>query len=153
MNLGCKIIKNSYDHIMKHNDLRSIAHNIADSFASGMGFLIGVYGIDIFGEAQKSLEGYITVDFLNGTTTGGTPSQSLAKAIKLYSEALPDLCEKQGSTVSSFRSLTARYSLTNHVVVTVEDEKGRQSTDEYVGIPLQRVKTTDGLGRIRTKRK
>ena len=125
---------------MKHNNLRSIAHNIADSFASGMGFPIGVYSIDIFGEARKSPEGCITVDFLNGSVISGAPSASLAKAVKLYSKVLPELCEKQGSSVSSFQLLTARYSLTNHVVVTIKDAKGRHSTDEYMGTPLQRVR-------------
>ena len=140
---------------MKHDDLRSIAHNIADSLASGIGLLIGHYAMDIFGEAAKSKEGFVTVDFLNGTTEGGTLSASLAKAIKLYSEALPNLCEKQHSSLEYFKSLTARYSsdaLDRRVVVTVEDKNGRCSTDEYTGIPLKHIKTLDGLGRIRTKR-
>ncbi len=140
---------------MKHDDLRSIAHNIADSLASGVGLLIGVYAMDIFGEAAKSKEGFITVDFLNGTTEGATPSASLANAIKLYSEALPKLCEKQHSSVDFFNTLSARYSsetLDRRVVVTVEDKNGRCSRDEYKGIPLKHIKTLDNLGRIRTKR-
>ena len=68
---------------MKHDQLRSIAHNIADSLASGIGLLIGVYEMDIFGEASTSKQGFITVDFLNGTTAGGTASDSLMKAIQL----------------------------------------------------------------------
>jgi hypothetical protein len=139
---------------MKHNELRSIAHNIADSFVSGMGFLIGVYRTDIFGEARKSPEGFITVDFLNGTSTGGIASASLAKAIKLYSEALPSLCEKHGLSASSFQVLSVKYdALSMHVYITVEDTKGRQSIDEYEGMPLKHLKTIDSLGRIRTKRK
>ena len=141
---------------MKHDELRSIAHNIADSLASGIGLLIGVYEMDIFGEAVKSSEGYITVDLLNGTTSGGVPSKSLAKAIKLYSNALPDLCERHGASVSFFLSLTARYSsysVDSYVTITVKDKNGRESIDEYIGLPLSRIKTTDSLGRIRTKRK
>lgn len=141
---------------MKHDELRSIAHNIADSLASGIGLLVGVYEMDIFGEVAKSKEGYIIVDFLNGTTSGGAPSKSLAKAIKLYSEALPDLCERSGASVSFFQSLTAHYSsdaIERYVTITIEDKNSRQSTDEYAGLPLKHIKTVDGLGRIRTKRK
>jgi hypothetical protein len=32
---------------MKHDDLRSIGHNIAHSLASGIGLMIGVYNMDI----------------------------------------------------------------------------------------------------------
>jgi hypothetical protein len=141
---------------MKHDELRSIAHNIADSLASGIGLLIGVYDTDIFREAKESQEGYITVDFLRGTAEGAVPSKSLAKAIKLYSEALPDLCERHGGSILFFQSLTARYecdALNRHVTITIEDKNGRRSTNEYVGVPLSKMKTIDGLGRVRTKRK
>lgn len=140
---------------MKHSDLRSIAHNIADSLACGMGLLVHVYFMDIFDEAARSKEGYIIVNFLNGTTEGGTPSESLAKVIKLYSEALPDLCKRHGTSASFFQSLTARYSsdaLDRYVTIAIEDKNGRRSTDEYIGIPLRRIKAMDGLGRIRTRR-
>lgn len=152
-------MKSLYRFVMKHDELRSIAHNIADSLASGIGLLIGVYVMDIFGEAAKSPEGFIAVDFLHGTTTGGKPSKSLAKAIDLYRDALSDLCERHGVSVSSFRKLIARYSVDvcgqphgQRVVIEVEDNNGRSSTDEYVGLPLRRIKTLDNLGRIRTKR-
>jgi hypothetical protein len=140
---------------MKHDKLRSIAHNIADSFASGIGLLVGVYEMDAFEEARNSEEGFITVDFLNGRIQGGCPSASLAKAVALYRDALPDLCERQGASISNFRALTARFSVSAYgkrVQVIVEDENGRSSTDEYVGIPLKRVRILDSLGRVRPKR-
>jgi hypothetical protein len=43
---------------MKFGELKSIGHNIADSLASGIGLMIGVYEMDIFGEAANSHEGY-----------------------------------------------------------------------------------------------
>jgi hypothetical protein len=140
---------------MKHDELRSIGHNIADSLASGVGLLVGICATDVFGEARKSPEGFITVDFMKGITTGGPASASLVKAVGLYRDALPDLCERHGASVSSFRELTARYSVDTaggRVLVTVEDKNGRRSTDEYIGSPLRYVKTVDNLGRIRTKR-
>lgn len=140
---------------MKFGELKSIAHNIADSLGSGIGLMIGVYEVDIFGEAANSPEGYITVDFLSGATSGAEPSTSLAKAISLYSEALADLCRKHGTTSYVFRELKARFSLDSHgrrFVVTVGDHEGRRSTDEYLGLPGRRVMELDGLGRVRPKK-
>ena len=139
---------------MKHDELRSIGHNLADSLASGVGFLIGMYATDVFGEARKNPAGFLIVDFLNGTIQGRA-SASLAKAVSLYRDTLPLLCEKHGASVSYFRELAARYSVDAigpRVLVTVEDQNGRRSTDEYVGAPLRHVKITDSLGRIRTQR-
>ena len=141
---------------MKHNTLRSIAHNIAHSLASGIGLLIGVYEMDIFGEARRRSDGFITIDFLRGKAIGGSVSPSLAEALKLYSEALPRLCQSHGASHADFRELTARYSLNAHgegqFIVTIEDKAGRRSTDEYSGFPGHRIKVLDPLGRLRPKR-
>jgi hypothetical protein len=139
---------------MKFDELRSIGHNIADSLASGIGLLIGYYQMDIFGEASRSSEGSITVDFLTGTCPVGTPSHSLAKAIALYKNALVDLCTRHGVSVAVFRELSARYSADAYgprFVVTIEDQQGHRATDEYVGIPGRRPKVLDHLGRVRRK--
>jgi hypothetical protein len=125
-----------------HNHLRSIARNISDSLASGHGFLIGLYSSDVFYEALKSSKSFIVVDFLNGTSGGEDISDSLAKAINLYSKALPSLCERQGSSVSFFKSLEACYFSTGHVIITIEDIKGQKSIDEYASPTLKKVKPT-----------
>ncbi|WP_430423929.1 hypothetical protein [Phenylobacterium sp.] len=141
---------------MKHAVLASIAHNIADSLASGIGMMIGMYEMDVFGEAAASPNGYIEVDFLTGAATGAKPSAYLAQAIRLYAEALPDLCERQGAHVSDFQQLTARYagkSTLRGFVVTVTDRRGRTSRASYVGTPGQRAKVLDPLGRIRRARR
>jgi len=130
---------------MKFGELKSIGHNIADSLASGIGLLISVHEMDIFGEASGSREGYITVDFLTGTTEGGKPSKTLAKAVSEYRDALIKLCERHGVAVSSFKMLTARYGVDavygGHFTVTVEDQKGRRSVDQYLGIGGRRIRT------------
>lgn len=139
---------------MKIGTLQSIAHNIADSLGSGIGLMIGVYEMNIFLEAGRSRSGYLLVDFLNGRTWGGVPSRSLARAIKLYRDALPQLCVKHGASREDFRELTARYSVTAReslIVVTVRDSRGRRRVREYVGSPARRVRFLDRLGRIRTK--
>jgi hypothetical protein len=137
---------------MKFGELISIGHNIADSFACGMGFLIGVYAIDVFGEAARSPEGHITVDFLNGKTSGGEPSASLAQAVELYRDALPELCARHKVEVSEFSELTVKFiPYPMSFVVTVANQVGKRSIDAYAGLPGKRAKILDTLGRVRRK--
>lgn len=139
---------------MKHAQLRSVAHNIADSFACGMGFMIGVYEIDVFGEAAGSAGGAIAVDFLAGTIVEGDASGELRRAAALYRDALPGLCAKHGGSTDDFRELKVRYwsiPTGRRFAVTVEDASGRRSTTEYGGLEAQRLKVVDGHGRLRPK--
>ncbi len=118
-----------------------------------MGFLIGVYGTDVFGEAALNPDGFIEVDFLTGTSVG-TVTPSLAKAISLYAQALPRLCESQGVAVADFDRLTTRYvgKADHHFIVEVTDRRGKTSRDRYVGPAAQRPKAVDSLGRVRRMR-
>ena len=136
---------------MKFAQLESIAHNIADSLGSGIGLLIGAYEMDVFGEAARSPEGYILVDFLAGASSGGRPSVQLAEAIVLYKNGLADLCAKHGTTPAAFRQLTARYSGARQIVVTITDNAGRQSSRDFFGTPARRPRVLDRLGRVRPK--
>ena len=116
--------------------------------------LIGVYEMDIYGEASRSRKGFIQVDFLTGKSTGARPSLSLRRAIRKYKDGLALLCAKHGTTPDAFRTLTARYSrdsIGTRMLVTVEDQKRRPSVKEYVGIPGKRIRVLDPLGRVRPK--
>lgn len=140
---------------MKFGELKSIGHNIADSLASGIGLMIGVYQTDVFGEAANGPEGYILVDFIAGTSSGAHPSASLAKAISLYAGVLDDLCQRHGMSADAFSELKARYARDasgRRFTVTVQDQNGRRSTDEFFGVPGRRVMELDELGRVRPKR-
>jgi hypothetical protein len=140
---------------MKIGILRAIAHNIADSLGSGCGLLVGVYDMNVYGEAKRNPGGVIAIDFLAAKTIDGKVSRTLGSAIAKYRAALPGLCAKHGASLDDFKTLTARYSgdgLSRRVVVTVRDRLGRSFVDEYVGIPARHVKVTDHLGRVRTKR-
>ena len=131
---------------MRFGKLRSIAHNLADSVGSGIGLLVGYFETDVFGEAQRSPEGYLAIDFLTGSFEGCTPSPSLARAIKLYCDALEGLCTSQGITRSAFRQLIVRFSSDAsgpRYLVTVEDDRGRRAVDEYSGLPARRLKVAD----------
>ena len=130
---------------MKFGVLKSIGHNLADSFACGNGFLIGLCFTEIYKEAAQVEEGFITVDFLTGTVTGGKPSLDLIKSAMLHSEeALNILCAKQSADPSAFAVLAARFGTDQvygpHFTVIVEDHKGRRSEDLYVGFPGKKVK-------------
>src|SRR5262249_23327915 len=144
---------------MKFNVLRSVGHNTAHSLASGCGWRNGDDGMDVFEEAALSADGFIAVDFLTGTCMSATPSPVLARAIVLYRELLAILCVSQKVTPMAFKTLTAWYwtdypgvYLGRRFLVAIEDEKGRQATDEYIGISGSRVRTLDHLGRVRRKR-
>jgi hypothetical protein len=140
---------------MKFDELRSIGHNIAASLASGMGLLVGVYEIDVFGEAHRSPGRCIIVDFLSGEVLEGKASPSLTRAVALYGKALPDLCRKHRGSHTMLRELSARYSVDTHgprFVVTVEDYRGLRAVDEYSGVSGSRIRILDHLGRVRRKR-
>lgn len=138
---------------MKIGVLRAIGHNVADSLGSGIGLLIGVYEMDVFGEAKKSPGGVIGVDFLSGEAEQGKVSPALKRAIAKYRDVLPALCAKHGASIDDFKTLTARYSIVNRrTLVMVRDRIGRCFVDEYVGNPARHIKVTDHLGRVRTKR-
>jgi hypothetical protein len=129
---------------MRFSALKSVGHNIADSLASGIGLMIGVYEMDVFGEAAAGAEGYIEVDFLRGTTSGSPASRKLLRAISLYKDALPDLCQKHGVKVEGFKTLRVRFGVDRaygrHFAVTVANGSGKISTDRYLGVPGRRLR-------------
>ena len=140
---------------MRFGELRSIAHNIADSLASGYSQLVGLYELNVFGEAAANPQGFIEVDFLTGTTIGSPVSAVLGEAIIRFREALPGLCRKHHVSETAFQQLQARYcgkGLSATFVVKVQDIHGRTVVDTYVGYPGARPRSVDHLGRIRTLR-
>ena len=135
---------------MKLGKLKSVGHNIADSLASGIGLMIGVYQMNVFAEAEAEDEGFVVVDFLAGSTTGRAVSEGFRDAVKLYRDALPDLCAKHGVAPSAFRTLAVRYGTDRvygpHFTVTVEARDGTRSTDRYVGVPGKRLRSRGKAG-------
>jgi len=110
--------------------------------------MIGVYQIDVFGEAKTAACGYIEVDFLRGTTAGGSVSRTLAGAVELYSKVLPDLCSKQGVDIKEVKALAARFAVDPvygpHFTVTVENNVGKKAEDQYVGVPGRKLRRAEG---------
>jgi hypothetical protein len=127
---------------MKIGELTSFGHNVADSVASGMCFMVGTYFVDVFGEAAASPEGHILVDFVTGCTSGSAVSDSLAAAIRRCAEMLPELAARHGLDASEIKTLQARFGTDPvagpHFRVTVEATDGRRSEDQYAGLPGKR---------------
>ncbi|MBD8898655.1 hypothetical protein [Rhodanobacter sp. DHG33] len=130
---------------MKLGALKSVGHNVAHSLASGVGFLIGVYGTDVFAEAAADEPGFIVIDFLAATASGNRASPGLLKAIGLYRAALPEFCEKHGVDHALIKTLSARFGTDPaygpHFTVTVEDVDGRKSVDQYIGFDGRHLRT------------
>ncbi len=128
---------------MKFGELQSIAHNVADSLGSGIGILIGVYEMDIYGEAGRSLGGVIGVDFLTGRIIEGEASDGLREAIRLYRTAFDELYVRHGVEPWSFKVANARVGtdavLGPHFTVHIEDREGRTATGKYIGSPGRRL--------------
>lgn len=134
---------------MKFDSLRSVGHNIADSVASGIGLMIGVYEMDVFGEASSGASGYVEIDFLHATTTGCVVSHKLASAVVLYSAILPELCSKQGVDLKAVKTLTATFSVDSvygpNFSVTVENLAGKKVQDHYIGCPGRKLRRGENL--------
>ena len=134
---------------MKFATLKALGHNIADSLASGIGLMIGVYDMDVFGEASAGAPGYIDVDFMLGKTAGSPASRKLQKAVALYStKALPSLCAKHKVDLKQVKTIQARFEVHpvagRHFTVTVENKRGKRSVVQYVGVPGRRLRRREG---------
>jgi hypothetical protein len=134
---------------MRFGELKSIAHNFADSIASGIGIPIGIYSYDIFREAQASTDGYIEIDFIASRVYGGATSRILTEALREYKKWLPALAVKHGAEVSDFTQLTIRFAVDivqgPYFIVSMSDTKGRSDKSTYSGYggrTLARARTT-----------
>lgn len=128
-----------YSDLMKFGELKSIGHYIADALGSGICLLVGYYKIDVFAEAAGSPVGYIEVNLVTGTSSGSPTSSTLTKVMKLHQDALDRLCASHGANASALAALTARFATDSryggHFTVTVDDQRGRRSIDEYLDTP------------------
>ena len=133
---------------MKFASLKSAGHNISDSLASGIGLMIGVYEINVFGEAAATRDKSLDVDFLRGTVTLGA-SRKLREAVRLYHKALPAFLIKHGVGLDEVAVLSARFAVAGalrrqHFIVTVENSAGKRAVDQYVGTPGRKLQRRKG---------
>lgn len=139
---------------MKHDELRSIAHNVAASLSGGTSFLVGYYALDVYDAARQSPTGAVVIDFLRGTMEPALGPSELLQAVAAFPAALPGLCEKHGITSTAFKEMSARYWATpqgGRFTVTVADQSGKSTETDYGGYDGQRSKVLDTEGRLRPK--
>ncbi|MGB7244290.1 MAG: hypothetical protein WBC93_19675 [Sulfitobacter sp.] len=136
---------------MKHSELHAIAHNFADSLASGQGFVVGYYPTDVFADASSNPGRFLVVDFLTGQIDEGIASDQLLHALPVFRNEFENFCQKHGASKSEFKEFKTRFEagyLGATYTVTITDVRGRRSAIEYKGSPGKRTKTLDDQKRI-----
>lgn len=122
---------------MKHSRLHGVAHNYADSLASGLSFVAPDHVIQtqVFAEAASET-GFITADFLTGALNGARYKGELETAFPLFKAAFPLFCEKHKVAFSDYAAFLVRFisdKSGKRYVVTIEDRNGKRSSREYAG--------------------
>jgi len=116
----------------------SVGHSMAASIASGMGFLIGTYGMNVFAEAASDEPAFIDLDLISGALSGSAVTPSLAYALSLYRYALPAQCAKQGADLSKVKGLNVRFGTDvvygPNFTVTSMGMDGRTSSAVFDGV-------------------
>jgi len=129
---------------MKFGNLKSFAHNVADSLASGCSFMVGYRAVDVFAEAMASENGFIEVDFLTGSTEGASVSPELAETIEAFRDSLSEHAVKNSVDLNLVSKIDVRFGTRQgigpRIRVTVADTSGRESSDWYYGWPARRPK-------------
>lgn len=139
---------------MKHGQLRSVAHSMADSLASGVSLMTGIYDLHVYEDALRSENGVLTVDLLNGKVIKGEPSANLAAAILCLPREFDRLCRADGFSRSDCRNAVAHFhanKFSRGFTLFVEDKSGQATETDFQGVPARRVIETDRFGRLRRR--
>lgn len=139
---------------MKHGELRSVVHSIADSLACGVSLITGFYDLRIYDDAERSEGGVLTVDLLNGRVIRGTASTDLISAVLQIPNEFHRLSRAKGFARRDCQSALAHfhaYQVTCGFTLVVEGIDGRVTEADDHGIPARRVKDLDHLGRLRRR--
>lgn len=139
---------------MKHGQLRSIAHSLAASLASGVSLITGFYDLDLYGDARNSPDGKLSIDLLKGKIMDGNPSPQLIAAVSSLGPEFHRLCEAEKISPKDCRSAKAYfYAYLNRegFTLVVEDTTGKVTETDYEGSSAQRAFERDALERNRRK--
>jgi hypothetical protein len=140
---------------MKQGQLHAIAHNLADSIASGCSLLLDVYGFSIGAQLAKSPTGRIVIDCLHPRLIEGELTNDMRELIAAIPYGLTRLCEDEHGTRDDFSELHLVFSA-NHLAMEVEiivGGNGRAATSRlFTGRPLKRKRVLDKSGRLRRTR-
>jgi hypothetical protein len=139
---------------MKHSQLKSIAHSLAASLASGCSLMTGVYDLDIYDDAGRSPGNELIVDLLNGVVVAGAASPQVSAAVVQLPPNFRRLCAAADVACCDGVGATARFYVTAvhagfHLVVA--DSDGRVTETEYEGTQARRALELDAKGKIRCR--
>jgi hypothetical protein len=140
---------------MKQGQLHAIAHNLADSIASGCSLLLGIYEFSIGAQIAKSPTGRVVIDCLHPRLIEGELTSDMRKLIAAIPGGLTRLCEDEHGAREDFSELRLVFS-TTYVAMEVETivgGNGRAATSRlFAGRPLKRKRVLDKSGRLRRTR-
>lgn len=139
---------------MKHAKLRAVAHNLADSLASGVSLLTGAYELDLYGDAARAPGERLVLDLMNGAVIEGALSPALATALARLGPEFARLCAAAGTEPGDCRRAIARFHARAGAcgfTLLIEDRAGRTTEADYEGTPAHRARDRDAQGRIRRR--
>jgi len=139
---------------MKHGDIRSVAHSIADSLACGVSLMTGFYDLRVYEDAGRSEGGILTIDLLNGIVVTGKPSSDLASVVMRIPREFDRLSRSKGFERKDCRTALAAFhadQIMPWFTLVVEDISGRVTETDYQGVPARRLSELDPLGRLRRR--
>lgn len=136
---------------MKHGVLRAAVQNVAASLASGMSTLTGFYTLDLYGDAARSRNQKLTVDFITGRIVEGRPQSSTVLAARKSKAALRHILKQSNGSIDDLLEANATYYANRTFTVTITDASGKQTTGDYRDYDGRRVSELDSLGRIRRR--
>ncbi len=137
---------------MKQGQRQAIAHNIADSIASGCSLLLGEYDLPIRHWLATAPDGRIVLDCLAGRVMEGPAKPALEQLAKRLPDAVIALCAKENGSAQDFDALVVTLgsdALGVMAETTVRSPSGNETVDHYVGRPLRRRRMLDAAGRKR----
>ena len=127
----------------RHGTLHMVAHNLADSIAGGLSFVLGVYEVAIWAEAQRAPRTGVVIDVLSGSVIEGPMDRPHPVEIaKACGAAFPRFCRQNDVRTEDYRLCHLRFlPAPPRYEVTVKDQRGRQSMRRYRGSPGRRERS------------
>lgn len=136
---------------MKFGELKSVAHNLGHSISSGIGLMIDIFDLDVYGDARNSPSGAIEVDFIRGRISGN-PSRKTESGLREYiARGWPELCEKHKVDLTDFSELVISFDQMGSYTVTVQSQDGRGHVQDFERYDGKRTTRKSRLDRLLTE--
>jgi hypothetical protein len=140
---------------VKQGQRHAIAHNLADSIASGCSLLLGVYDFSIGAHITESPSGRVVIECLQPLLIEGTLNSEIRELLAALPAGLTKLCDDEGGSPEDFSVLTLAFSKTQlaiEVEIVVAGPASIPRSRWFSGSPLRRKRVLDSAGRMRRLR-